>query len=111
MRLQARASAKRGDGALNADDRGLEYRIGTADLNDDGRPDLIAQYSSSVFNGSAGCSGFVASAIAHRYASHAIDLSNSQEKLSVLNARHHGMHDLQFNDAHYVFKWNGKAYR
>lgn len=97
--------------ALRTDDRGMTYAVGTADLNGDGRPDLIAQFGSSLYCGTTGCSGFVVLATAHGYASHAIDLPNFQEKFTVLNQSHHGMHDLQFDDADYVFKWNGKAYQ
>ena len=40
-----------------------------------------------------------------------INLPDFQEKLTVLNQRHHGMHDLRFDDAGYVVKWDGRAYR
>ena len=97
--------------ALSSGDRGLEFTVGMTDLNDDGRPDLIARFDNSLYCGSAGCAGFVVMATAKGYRHRVINLPNFQEKLTVLNQRHHGMHDLRFDDARYVFTWNGKAYR
>lgn len=97
--------------ALRPEDRGLVYAVGMADINGDGKPDLIAQFGSSLYCGTTGCSGFIVLATAHGYASHVIDLPNFQERLRVLDQSHHGMHDLRFDNASYVFKWNGKAYQ
>jgi hypothetical protein len=97
--------------ALAPSDRGQHFQVGTADLNNDGRPDLIAQFTSGEYCGSMGCSGFALLATARGYALHAISLPNFQEKITILKHRSHGMHDLRFDDAHYVFRWNGKTYR
>ena len=97
--------------ALSPDERGEPFSVGFADLNDDGRPDLIARFYSSLYCGSAGCVSFAILAQADGYARQAIALPNFMQKMTVLDSRHLGMRDLRFDDAHHVFEWDGKAYR
>lgn len=88
-----------------------DWIVNQADLNDDGRPDLLVQYTyDSTFCGSRGCSGVIVMATPAGYATKAVSLPNFMGEMDILGAKHHGMHDLRFDDAHYVFKWNGKAY-
>ncbi|HEX5353384.1 MAG TPA: hypothetical protein VFW60_04835 [Rhodanobacteraceae bacterium] len=87
-----------------------DWNMAIADLNDDGRPDLLAQYTSdSSFCGSSGCSGVIVMATAHGYAGKAIDLPNFYGDIDILPTKHHGMHDLQFGGSP-VWKWNGQEY-
>lgn len=85
------------------------YGIALADLNNDGRPDLIVQYDDMAFCGSAGCSGLIVMATAHGYASKKIDLPNFYGEIDVLPTTHHGMRDLRYGDSP-VWKWDGKDY-
>jgi hypothetical protein len=89
--------------------------VAQADLNDDGRPDLLVQYSDSGFCGSLGCSGAIVMATADGYADKAIDsLPNFVGDMDVLASKHHGMHDLHMADAKdsdYSLQWDGMEYR
>lgn len=86
------------------------YSMALADLNDDGRADLIVQYSYAAGAcGSAGCSGIIVMATAQGYAHKAIGLPNFTT-LAVLPTTHGGMHDLQFDGDSPVWIWNGKDY-
>jgi hypothetical protein len=86
------------------------YSVALADLNDDGRADLIVQYAyASGFCGSAGCSGVIVMATPHGYAGKGIGLPNFTT-LAVLHAAHHGMHDLQFGGNSPIWQWTGSDY-
>lgn len=85
------------------------YAVALADLNDDGRADLLVQYDDMAFCGSSGCSGLIVMAAATGYATQSIGLPNFGT-LAVLPAMHHGMHDLQFNGDSPIWHWNGNAY-
>lgn len=85
------------------------YAVALADLNDDGRADLLVQYDDMAFCGSSGCSGLIVMATATGYATKPIGLPNFGT-LAVLPTMRHGMHDLQFNGDSPVWHWNGKAY-
>jgi hypothetical protein len=86
------------------------YSVALADLNDDGRADLLVHYDDMAFCGSSGCSGVIVMAIAHGYASKAIDLPNFYGRIDVLADKHHGMHDLQYDGNSPIWRWNGKEY-
>lgn len=87
------------------------YSVALADLNDDGRADLLIQYTyASGFCGSAGCSGVVVMATPSGYASKGFGLPNFGGELDVLPSMHRGMHDLQFNGDSPVWTWDGKQY-
>ncbi len=88
-----------------------KFTVGTADLNGDGRLDLIAQYQGGMWCGSGGCSAVAVLAVAKGYSAKAITLPNFTEHVAILDASHHGMHDLKFDDAHKVFRWSGKTYK
>lgn len=87
------------------------YAVALADLDGDGRSDLLVQYTyASGFCGSAGCSGIIVMATPHGYASKAIDdLPYFYSEIDVLASKHHGMHDLQYGDSP-VWQWSGKEY-
>ncbi|MBS0317919.1 MAG: hypothetical protein JSR49_12410, partial [Proteobacteria bacterium] len=86
------------------------YAMALADLNDDGRADLIVQYSYAAGAcGSAGCSGIIVMATPQGYAHKQIGLPNFTT-LAVLPAMHGGMHDLQFDGDSPVWQWTGKEY-
>ncbi|WP_079417158.1 hypothetical protein [Thiomonas intermedia] len=87
----------------------MAYTLGQADLNGDGRPDLIVWYQVSDFCGSTGCSGVIVLATPSGYSSQSIGLPNFQGNLTVLPSQHHGMHDLQFDDSP-VWQWSGSDY-
>lgn len=86
------------------------YRVALADLDDDGRPDLLVQYDDGAFCGSSGCSGVIVMATPRGYAHSTIGLPNFGGDLEVLASTHHGMHDLQFNGNSPIWRWNGNAY-
>lgn len=85
------------------------YVVAQADLNDDGRPDLLVQYDDMAFCGSRGCSGVIVMATADGYSTHAIGLPNFYGEIDILAATHGGMHDLRFGDSP-VWSWNGSEY-
>ncbi len=86
------------------------YALALADLDVDGRTDLIVQYSYAAGAcGSAGCSGIIVMATAHGYTDEQIGLPNFTT-LAVLPTMHDGMHDLQFDGDSPIWQWNGKAY-
>jgi len=89
----------------------MELAVAKADVNGDGRPDLIAQYADMSYCGSAGCSSVIVMATPKGYAAKSIGLPNFHGTVNVLSTKHHGMKDLRFDDATYVFKWNGRMYR
>lgn len=87
------------------------YSVALADLNNDGRADLLIQYTyASGFCGSAGCSGMVVMATPSGYARKGVGLPNFGGELDVLPSLHQGMHDLQFNGDSPVWTWDGKQY-
>jgi hypothetical protein len=86
------------------------YAVALADLNDDGRADLVVQYTyASGFCGSAGCSGMILMATPRGHPGKGIGLPNFGT-LAVLPATHGGMHDLQFNGDSPIWRWTGKDY-
>ena len=82
-----------------------------ADLNDDGRPDLLLQADDIAYCGSAGCGAWAILATPQGYSSKAITLANFGGWLFVRKEVHHRMHDLRYDDANYIFRWNGRVYR
>jgi len=91
----------------------IRFTVGHADLNGDGRPDLLVSLTDSGFGycGSGGCAGYAILATPQGYASGAVELAYFFQKAVVLPASHKGMHDLRYDDAHKVFQWNGKEYQ
>lgn len=90
----------------------VDFSVGHADINGDGRPDLLAYVSDYGFGycGSAGCSGYTILATPTGYKGEPIYIVNFHGKLMVLPTVHKGMHDLRCDDSHHIFKWNGKEY-
>lgn len=85
------------------------YVVAEADLNDDGRPDLLVQYDDIAFCGASGCSGVIVMATANGYSGAPIDLPNFYGEIDILPSSHQGMHDLRYGDSP-VWVWNGKEY-
>lgn len=97
--------------ARNTMHQELEYSVGHADLNGDGRTDLLVQYVNAGWCGTAGCTTFALLATPTGFGPNAIDLASNHGTLHVLPGMHRGMHDLRYDDAHYIFRWNGREYR
>ena len=95
--------------ALPPDDRGELFRSREADLNGDERPDLIGQFTYRCSQ--TGCKSFALLATVSGYAAHTISLPTFVDSVTVLDTVHRGMRDLRFDDARYVYHWDGKAYR
>jgi hypothetical protein len=87
------------------------FTVGHADLNGDGRADLVFRSGNSGWCGSAGCATAAVLATSSGFAAKAIDLAYSASDLIVLPATRQGMHDLRFDGGSHVFRWNGRAYR
>jgi len=87
------------------------FVVGQADLNGDGRPDLVIMTHNRDFCGSAGCAGYAVLATAGGYAASGIRLAYSSGSVTVLPSTHHGMHDLRFDDTTHTFTWNGRQYQ
>src|SRR3546814_18445820 len=85
-----------------------DYVVGQADLNDDGRPDLIVRYDDIGFCGSSGCSGVIVMATAHGYASKTVRVPNFTP-MAMLKHKHHGMNTMHFADAAQILKCNDQA--
>ncbi|WP_143323042.1 hypothetical protein [Candidimonas nitroreducens] len=90
----------------------IRFTVGHADLNGDGRPDLLVSLNDSGFGycGSGGCAGYAILATPQGYAPKAIELAYFFEKAIVLPTVHNGMHDLRYDNASKTFRWNGKGY-
>ncbi len=86
------------------------YAMVPADINDDGRPDLFIRAQNMGYCGSAGCDTELLMATANGYAPTFVSLAYSGGKISILQGKHHGMHDLRYGDSP-VWTWNGSAYR
>ena len=89
----------------------MPYGVGEADLNGDGRPDLLLQADDIAYCGSGGCGAWALLATPQGYSAKAIALANFGGWLFVRKEAHHGMHDLRYDDASYIFRWNGREYR
>lgn len=84
----------------------VDFSVGHADINGDGRFDLLAYLSDYGFGycGSAGCSGYAILATSKGYTDEPIYIANFYGKLTILPAIHKGMHDLRCDDSYHTFK-------
>ena len=87
------------------------FNVGHADLNGDGKPDLIVRSGNRDYCGSGGCATSVLLATASGYGVKSIDLAYSASDLIVLSTIHKGMHDIRFDGGSHQFVWSGTAYR
>lgn len=94
--------------ALDPDMRNAPFTVGLADLNDDGKPDIVIHFTSSMWCGSHGCSGNAVLSTPQGYARRSIVLGIFYKRLTVLDSAHNGLHDLRFDDGRYILKWDGR---
>ena len=89
------------------------FLVGQADLKGDHRPDLIIWSQNPLNCGSGGCGVSALLATANGYAAKGTDLGILSQggDFVVLDAVHHGMHDLRFDNGSHVFRWDGTQYR
>lgn len=89
------------------------FTVGLADLNGDGKPDLIIHFDDPLECGMQDCSAYALLAVPGGYSTHPITLAlfPPGATITVLDSVHHGMRDLRFDDSTYVFRWTGTAYR
>lgn len=87
------------------------FTLAHADLNDDGRPDLIARADSDGACGSQGCATYALLATAQGFSTQAITLQADYGPVEILPGVDHGMHELRFSDGDHIFRWSGKSYR
>ena len=85
--------------------------VGHADLNGDGRSDLIFSTLSQDYCGALGCDTGAVLAIATGYASRIISLAVSSDTMFILPSVHNGMHDIRYGNARHIFVWDGRTYR
>ncbi|WP_147385470.1 hypothetical protein [Oleomonas cavernae] len=108
---QKKAVEKVIEQALDTDMPSVEdFLVGTVELNDDGRPDLIIHMQGIEWCGSSGCAAFAILATTQGFSSKPIEFPNFGERVTVRDAVHKGMHDLSFDDSRHVFVWTGKQY-
>lgn len=92
----------------------LPYNFNRADLNGDGRSDLIVWPQNNTYCGIPGCMMFVVPTTARGYgAAHEITVSQDAT-LTVLDSTHLGMRDIRFSGrlagSHVTYRWNGTQY-
>jgi hypothetical protein len=99
--------------ALSGDYKGASFTIGTADLNGDGRPDLIVHFTSNEWCSPSGqgCEGIVILSEAEGYDNHYAALPLFGDVVKVHTTIHHGLYDLSFDGSKRVFKFDGKNYK
>lgn len=103
------AAVRRAFGRDRAD--ALPVSVGHADLNGDGRPDLIFASESRDYCGALGCETGSILATGDGYATRVINLAVSVDPLFVLPTMHNGMHDIRYGSARHVFVWDGSQYQ
>lgn len=91
----------------------VTFTVGHADLDGDGRLDLLVFLNDYGFGycSSHGCSGYALMATPGGYAQVPVNLAFFYGTVTILPTVHRGMHDLRYDDSHYVFKWDGKQYQ
>lgn len=90
------------------------FTVGQADLNGDGRPDLIiAVENANWCGGPNGCELFALLSTANGYAAKGIDLGiiSKGNDFVVLDTVHIGMHDLRVDNGSHLFVWDGRQYQ
>jgi len=103
------AAVRRAFGRDRADE--LPVSVGHADLNGDGRPDLIFASENRDYCGALGCDTGAILATPSGYATRVINLAVSFDTMFVLPTMHNGMHDIRYGNARHVFVWDGEQYK
>lgn len=96
---------------VQAEHHQLKIRVGHADLNGDGRPDLIIVEDDPLFCGSHGCSAYALLRTRAGYSTQPIQLAIFDDQVTVLDSSHKGMRNLRFDNSTVVFRWTGTAYK
>jgi hypothetical protein len=115
VKLDASATAEQAAIVANAlpdSYQGAAYTVGTADLNGDGKPDLIVHFTGDDWCSPTGkgCQGTAILSTPKGYADHDTPLAMFGSIVNVLPSMHNGLHDLRFDDAQYIFKFDGLQY-
>jgi hypothetical protein len=95
--------------------RMMPFNAGKADINGDGRPDLIIWPQNKEWCNAEGCAMFAIPATANGYANRPIPLTITQSAtLTVLNSVHGGLHDIALEGrlagSLVTYAWNGRKY-
>jgi len=89
-----------------------DYTVALADLNGDGRKDMIVQVRDFNYCGTQGCSAYAILATPSGFADKVISLGvNYYDTITVLPEATKGMHSMRYDDSDYTFRWNGKEYQ
>ncbi len=87
------------------------FAVAHADLNGDGKRDLIFRSQNPGFCGSAGCATSALLSARSGFSRMQIDLAYSGGAVIVLSTAHKGMRDLRYEGGTHTFIWSGTAYK
>jgi hypothetical protein len=92
----------------------LPYNSGRADLNGDGKPDLIIWPQNATYCGVKGCMMFVVPTTTRGYGAPHEMIVSQDATVTVLNSAHGGMRDISFSGrlagSRITYRWDGQKY-